>query len=202
MLCLSAFIDVYLDTTFYLEYHSYNLETIISKARAAIHDPIYCALALLLMASSDHNSPTAVLLRFYEAERRYMRAGGKSGGASFDEFAATMAYDVVLHQSPDLPWGGEYHGIERYAEWGAIMSDCFQELDVQDAQFFENGNQVVVSNTLVTKSRKTGEIMRRPMVHVVTVVDGKIKDFRPFYWHVPDYIAAHKGELANPKASC
>lgn len=152
------------------------------------------------MAAPTDNSPTAVLLRFYEAERRYVSAGGKSGGASFDEFAATMADDVVLYQSPDLPWGGEYHGIERYAEWGAMMSDCFSKLDVQDAKFFEQGDQVVVVNSVVTTARKTGEEMRRPMVHVVTVKDGKIKEFRPFYWHVPDYVAAQNGQKRNPAA--
>lgn len=47
-----------------------------------------------------------VLERFYEAERRYLQAGG----ASFEEFAATMAPNVVLHQTPGLPWGGEYVG--------------------------------------------------------------------------------------------
>lgn len=152
------------------------------------------------MATPIDNSPTAVLLRFYEAERRYMSAGGASGGASFDEFASTMADDVVLHQTPDLPWGGEYHGVARYAEWGAQMSECFSSLDVQNAKFFEKDDQVVVVNTLVTTARKTGEEMRRPMVHVVTVKDGKITDFRPFYWHVPDYVAAHKGEKCDPAA--
>lgn len=152
------------------------------------------------MAAPVDNSPTAVLNRFYEAERRYMGAGGKAGGASFDEFAATMAHDVVLHQSPDLPWGGEYRGIEGFADWSVRMSDCFSSLDVQDATFFEKGDQVVVVNTLVTTARKTGETMRRPMVQVVTVRDGKIKEFRPFYWHVPDYVAAQNGQKSNPAA--
>ena len=29
-----------------------------------------------------------------------------------------------------------------------------------------------------------------PMTQVVTVKDGKITDFRPFYWNVPAYVAA------------
>ena len=48
---------------------------------------------------SAHLTPRQVLARFFEAERRYMQAGG-----SFEEFAGTLADDVVLHQSPDLPW--------------------------------------------------------------------------------------------------
>lgn len=122
-----------------------------------------------------------------------MAAGGKSGGASFDEFAATLAADVVLHQSPDLPWGGEYVGVERYADWAAAMSECFEIVDVKDPEFTETGDRVVVLCTLSTKSRKTKETFEHPMVQVVTVENGKITDFRPFYWHVPDYVAAEKG---------
>ena len=153
------------------------------------------------MAQPDDNSPTVVLLRFYEAERRFMSAGGKAGGASFDEFASTLADDVVLHQTPDLPWGGEFVGVEAFAEWGAMMSDCFEELDVQEPKFFEQGDQVVVVSTLATKARKTGESMRRPLVQLVTVKDGKIKDLRPFYWHVPDFVAAKEGRHSNPEAA-
>ena len=88
------------------------------------------------MPTSSDKSPTQVLMAFYEAERRYMTAGGKAGGASFDEFASTMYPEVVRHQTPDLPWGGAYHGIERYSDWAAAMSDCLTSVAVQDAKFW------------------------------------------------------------------
>ena len=59
-----------------------------------------------------HDTPRQVLERFFEAELRYMQGAG----ASFEEFRTTIADDVVLHQSPDLPWGGEYTGPARYEE--------------------------------------------------------------------------------------
>ncbi len=105
---------------------------------------------------------------------------------------------VVLHQTPDLPWGGEFIGVERYADWAAQMSSVFEVVDVQDAEFVETAEKVIVLCTLVTKARLSGEVMRRPMVQVVTVKEGKIIDFRPFYWHVPDYVAAAEGRcVAN-----
>ncbi len=122
-----------------------------------------------------------------------MKAGGKAGGASFDEFAATMHPDVKLHQTPDLPWGGEYAGIEGFVDWATKMSDCFEIVDVRNPEFAEVGDRVTVLCTLSTKARKTGETFEHPMVQVITVKEGKIMDFRPFYWHVPDYIAAQKG---------
>ena len=104
-----------------------------------------------------------------------------------------MSDKVVLHQSPDLPWGGDFIGVDRYADWAAHMSSVFEMVDVQDVEFVETADKVVVLCTLVTKAHLTGEIMRRPMVQVVTVQEGRIVDFRPFYWNVPDYVAAAEG---------
>ena len=131
------------------------------------------------------NTPKQVLEQFYDAERRYM-----TGGASFEEaFRSILAPDVVLHQSPDLPWGGEYAGFERYKDWAVAMSAAFDHVDVQDAKFFEAGDTVIVACRLVTRSRVTGAVLDSPMVQVVTAKNGKITDFRPFYWNVPEYAA-------------
>ena len=135
---------------------------------------------------ATHDTPRQVLERFFEAERRYMQ----DAGASFKEFAATLADDVVLHQSPDLPWSGEYVGPKRYEEWARAMSAVFDQVDMRHPQFFEQGDTVVIVGTLATRIRVTGETMEMPMTQVVTVKEGKITDFRPFYWNVPAYVAA------------
>ena len=140
------------------------------------------------------NSPREVLERFYAAERIYMAAGGVLAGASFDGIGATLHPDVQLHQSPDLPWGGEWHGYEAYKGWSVEMSRYFDVVDVQDAQFLTTDNQVVVLCTLVTRSRNTGRTLSAPMVQVVTVEDGQITEFRPFYWNVAQYVAATSAE--------
>lgn len=151
----------------------------------------------MIPTDAQDNPPKAVLLRFYDAERRYMTAGGKAGGASFDEFASTMDPNMVLHQTSDLPWGGEYVGVERYADWAAQMSSVFESVDVQDAEFQVMGDKVIVCCNLTTTARQTKETMTRPMVQVVTVKHGKITDFRLFYWCVPDYVAAAAGRRSG-----
>ena len=135
--------------------------------------------------SSSHITPRQVLARFFDAERRYMEEGG-----SFEEFAGTLADDVVLHQSPDLPWGGEYVGPARYEEWARAMSAVFDQVDMREPRFFEQGDTVVVAGTLATRLRATGEWMELPMTQVVTVKDGRITDFRPYYWNVHAYVEA------------
>jgi ketosteroid isomerase-like protein len=131
-----------------------------------------------------------VLERFYEAERRYMQAGGANAGASFEGMAATLDPDVLLHQSPDLPWGGEYRGHQGFKDWSIRMSECFDALDVRDPDYFEKGHKLVILCRLVTRSRLHGYELDRPMAQVVTVGNGRITEFRPFYWNVPEYVKA------------
>lgn len=50
-------------------------------------------------------NPITVIERFHAAEADYMNAGGATAGADFTAMAATLDPQVVLRQSPDLPWG-------------------------------------------------------------------------------------------------
>ena len=137
-------------------------------------------------AATD-TSPVGVIKRFHEAENAYMNAGGAAGGASFERMADTLDPEVVLHQTPDLPWGGDYRGHQGYQSWARKMSEAFDRLDVKDPRFLTADDTVVVLCRLITRSRKTGETLDLPMAQVVRVRSGKIIEFRPFYWNVPAY---------------
>ena len=84
------------------------------------------------MSPAGPASPRDVIERFYAAEAAYMAAGGGDADASFADMAATLDPDVVLHQSPDLPWGGEFHGHAGYEDWARRMSRAFDRLEVRD----------------------------------------------------------------------
>ena len=122
-----------------------------------------------------------------------MNAGGADGGASFAEMAATLDADVVLHQSPDLPWGGDFHGHGGYEDWARQMSRAFDRLDVRDTRFFTDGDTVIITCRLITRSRASGVTLDLPMTQVVRVRDDRIVEFRPFYWNVPAYREAVRG---------
>ncbi len=132
-------------------------------------------------------SPRDVIQRFYAAEGAYMNAGGADAGASFADMAATLDPDVVLHQSSDLPWGGEFHGHAGYENWARRMSRAFDRLEVKDTRFFVDGDTVVITCRLVTRARGSGETLDLPMAQVVRVQGDRIAEFRPFYWTVPAY---------------
>ena len=139
------------------------------------------------MTPGERPSPRQVIERFYQAEAVYMNAGGADAGASFADMAATLDPDVVLHQSPDLPWGGEFRGHAGYEEWARQMSRAFDRLSVEDARFFTNGDTAVITCRLITRARGSGETLDLPMTQVVRVRGDHIVEFRPFYWNVPAY---------------
>ena len=64
------------------------------------------------MASKTLPTAAEILDRFYAAERIYMSASPEE--RDFSGMAATLAKDLKLSQSPDLPWGGEYEGPCRF----------------------------------------------------------------------------------------
>ena len=136
---------------------------------------------------AGQSSARDVIQRFYAAEAVYMNAGGTDAGASFADMAATLDPDVVLHQSPDLPWGGEFHGHAGYEDWARQMSQAFDQLAVEDTRLFTEGDTVVITCRLVTRSRVSGKTLDLPMAQVVRVRDDHIVEFRPFYWNVPAY---------------
>ena len=139
------------------------------------------------MSMAGQASPRDVIQRFYAAEAAYMNAGSANAGASFAGLAATLDPDVVLHQSPDLPWGGTFHGHAGYQDWAQRMSQTFDQLDIKDARFFTDGDTVVITCHLVTRARVSGQTLDLPMTQVVRVCNGRIAEFRPFYWNVPAY---------------
>ena len=139
------------------------------------------------MIPASPPAPRDVIQRFYRAEAAYMNAGGADAGASFADMAATLDPGVVLHQSPDLPWGGEFRGHAGYEDWARQMSRAFDRLEVEDTRFFTDGDTVVITCRLVTRGRLSGETLDLPMAQVVRVRGDRIVEFRPFYWHVPAY---------------
>ena len=108
------------------------------------------------MRMSMSETSRTVLERFYRAEAEYMQAAQGGGAADFTAMRKTLSPEVVLHQSLDLPFGGEYRGHEGYEDWAKRMSSIFDQLEVSEREFFERGDTVVVVCRFRTGSRAKG----------------------------------------------
>jgi len=130
-------------------------------------------------------TPKEILDRFYAAEAIFMAAPD----ATRDPTAMlnTLSPQLQVHQSPDLPWGGEWVGHEGFAAWGATMTSYFSLLEVLEPRVFERdeGDEVMVISTLKLVT-KAGEVWEKPMTQLVRVdrKEGVITEITPFNWDV------------------
>jgi len=130
-------------------------------------------------------TPKQILDRFYAAEAIFMAAPDSSRDPT--DMLSTLSPNLQVHQSPDLPWGGEYVGHAGFAAWGAIMTSYFSSLEVLEPRVFERaeGDEVMVFSTLRLKT-KGGEVWERNMTQLIRVdrEEGVIVEITPFQWDV------------------
>ncbi|MGW6058748.1 nuclear transport factor 2 family protein [Streptomyces sp. NPDC055189] len=140
-------------------------------------------------AASAAPDTTTVLTGMYEAESRYLAAGGP-GSASFDLLAPYFAPDVVLHQARALPYGGTWHGHEGMTRFFLAMSETWETFEIGEQEFLATGGTAVVHTTVRARARATGRELAFPILQTITVRDGRISRVRPFYWDTAAIVAA------------
>lgn len=90
----------------------------------------------------------ALVNRLYDIEERFVDtdADADVSIAILDELAAILDPHVGLLQSRDLPYGGEYRGIERYKQWLSYISLDFDKVKVklQSSSFSSAGSSVTI----------------------------------------------------------
>ncbi|MFC8132368.1 nuclear transport factor 2 family protein [Streptomyces sp. NPDC057302] len=137
--------------------------------------------------------PLTVLTGMYEAESRYLAAGGP-GRASFDLLAPYFAPDVVLHQAQALPYGGTWRGHDGMARFFLAMSETWESFEIGEQEFLATTAGTAVVHTQVrARARATGRELAFPILQTITVRGGRITEVRPFYWDTAAIAAATTG---------
>ncbi|WP_331748273.1 nuclear transport factor 2 family protein [Streptomyces chartreusis] len=131
-------------------------------------------------AAPDTN-PAAVMDRFYDAEVRYIAAGGAAAGADFSEMASCLHRDVVMHQGPSVPFPGDWVGIDELERFFAVLSETWIAMEILDRSYFIGDEGVAISMRGVLTSRATGRIIEMNVGQVITMTDGLIRDWTVFY---------------------
>ncbi|WP_141859566.1 nuclear transport factor 2 family protein [Kribbella jejuensis] len=124
----------------------------------------------------------AVMNRFYAAEAKYVAA---AGGTDFTEVAALLDPEVVLYQAPGLPFTGTgtwrgHQGIQSFFD---RFSELWQSMDVIDARSVVDGDTVVMLLHVRFRARTTGRTVDTRIAQVNTITNGRISEFRPYYWN-------------------
>jgi ketosteroid isomerase-like protein len=127
-----------------------------------------------------------VVRRLYEtANETYARIDAiqkAHESRDFSEFLSaaeeTLTHDVVLRTPEDSNFPdtgtGEWHGHEGFLRFVAGQTEGFAEMSVETQEFIDVGDKVVVPIEFGGRARHTGIEIKFPVVHVVTIRDGKI----------------------------
>ena len=96
---------------------------------------------------------------------------------------------VVIHESPSLPYGGEYVGVPGIAAhaqgYGAAWAP-FQDTELQDLKptFVADGDKVVVLWRQRGRDPNSGKSFDMPAASVYTMKDGRVLESRMFHFDV------------------
>src|SRR5437660_8426367 len=128
-------------------------------------------------AGAGNVEAASVLDRFFDAEMRYIAAGGAPRGADFSEMAALLHPDAVMHQGPSVPWPGDWRGIEQLELFFSILSETWSAMDIVPMERFPRQDGVAIKVVGKLTSRATGWTINADASHFIVLRDGLIHDW-------------------------
>jgi hypothetical protein len=128
--------------------------------------------------SSSHRQ---TLDGFYEAEIRYVAAGGAAAGADFGDMAAFLHRDVTVHQGPVVPYSGEWVGINELQRFFKIYSETWSSLDLSDVRYFDGPSGVAIFLRMVATASATGKEVDTRIGQFITFEQALIRRLDVFY---------------------
>jgi ketosteroid isomerase-like protein len=126
----------------------------------------------------------AVVRRLFEAVET--RGDPKDFAARWAAYVAMYDPDVVIHEAPSLPYGGDYSGDDAVARHAQAFNAAWQSLlSINDRslepRFLADGDHVIVF-WRQTGTSEDGEIFDMPAVSVYQMKGGRIIDSRMFHF--------------------
>jgi len=123
----------------------------------------------------------AALTSFYDAEQRYVAAGGAKAGADFSEMAAHLHPDIVARQGPTVPYPGDWHGVDGVQKFFAVFSETWSSLELTEMQYFEGGSGLAIQMHMRATAITTGKTLDTLVGHFLLFEGDLIREFNVFY---------------------
>ena len=103
---------------------------------------------------------------------------------NFDALRHCLAEDVKWFAigPPDIiPTAGTRYGRDQVEQYFVTLDDMEAIRSFEPEEFIVEGDKVVAMGDLERRVDSTGSVIQSPWVHVYTLRNGKISDFRSFY---------------------
>ena len=121
------------------------------------------------------------LMSYYDAEQRYIAAGGATARADFTEVGAHFHPDVITRQGPSVPYPGTWSGIDGLEACLAAFSATRSSLELTEIEYFEGATGVAVTMRMQATARSTEKRLDTQVAHFFIFEGGLIREFNIFY---------------------
>jgi ketosteroid isomerase-like protein len=127
----------------------------------------------------EHSSEQLVTANIALVQQLY----GAFARRDIDALLNSLDADVEWGEPPNPfnPAGGTRHGHAGFLEWLQVGSQSEEILILEPRKFLADGDTVAVIGYTKCLAKPTGKIYETDFVHVVTVKDGKVKQFQEFF---------------------
>jgi ketosteroid isomerase-like protein len=124
-----------------------------------------------------------VVKRFEALMVQRLQEDGMSAEERSRRILELLDPEVVFRVTPSLPHGGDHVGHEGFRRLGERFTEAWHLVSGGNHEYHPIGDDrvVVFTNPSVFQSRATGETVSFRMVELVTVKNGRIVEFIPFY---------------------
>jgi ketosteroid isomerase-like protein len=123
------------------------------------------------MTESIAEGGIAVAREFYD----------RIGAGGFEDAMKLMDPELVVHEPKELPYGGEYHGVEGFVDLTTRLSALVEVETVTPPTFLGAGDVAVAQMIGRFTSPTTGRSVDTPIVELFSVRNGRIVDLDVYY---------------------
>jgi hypothetical protein len=100
-----------------------------------------------------------------------------------DGLRAILASDVVVHEAPTLPYGGDHHGPEAFIKLFETVQSTWKFTEAFRYTYYVSDPDTV--NLMVevdSIAAATGKPLRLRLAEIFTIRDGQIAELDVYYW--------------------
>lgn len=137
------------------------------------------------MTTTTNAVPTGghfdVLNAFYDAEQRYINAGGYKTGTDFSEVASFFHPELVVRHGPTVPYPGEWHGTEALERFFVVFAETWSTLDLSELAYYSGETGLAITMRMKATARSTGKALDTKVAHFLIFEDDVIREFNVFY---------------------
>lgn len=106
--------------------------------------------------------------------------------------------DIVVHEAPSLPYGGDHHGVDAYLRLFEKVAEVWQFTTGFEYTYYNSDADAVILQVNVNAiARTTGKPISLRLSEIFKIKDGQIHDLDVYYWDTDAMVAALTPEAAS-----